>query len=160
MSVLSCLEKNTKGQLTVTMNSDAHNVGLVTTHQLSTHSSVLWMYVVSCLEKNTKAQPDSYHELGGTQYELRDFTSALHSHQRALDAHLKLFGEEHKRAAHGYQELGCAQCMLGDFTSALHSLQRAWDVRRKLLGENHASTVESYLLLKKTELKLCEGQNV
>ena len=62
---------------------------------------------------------NSYHELGVTQHSLGDFTSALQSHQRALDERIKLFGEDHARTANSYHELGVTQHSLGDFTSAL-----------------------------------------
>ena len=61
----------------------------------------------------------SYHELGVTQHSLGDFTSALHSFQRALDVLIKLLGEDHASTADSYHELGVTQYSLGVFTSSL-----------------------------------------
>ena len=69
-----------------------------------------------------------------------DFTSALQSHQRALDIRVKLFGEEHLETAECCHSLGLTQYKLGDFTSGLQSHQRALDIRLKLLGEEHRGT--------------------
>ena len=44
----------------------------------------------------------SYHSLGTTQYQLGDYTSALQSHQQALDVRRKLFGEENGDTADSY----------------------------------------------------------
>ena len=71
---------------------------------------------------------DSYHSLGVTQHSLGDFTSALQSHQRALDVRIKLLGEDHASTADSYHELGVTQNSLGDFTSALQSHQRALEM--------------------------------
>ena len=41
-----------------------------------------------------------------TQHSLGDFTSALQSHQRALDVRIKLFAEDHASTANSYDSLG------------------------------------------------------
>ena len=64
---------------------------------------------------------DSYRELGVTQSQMHDYTSALQSHQRALAIHIKAFGEEHERNADSYFMLGAAQYQMHDYTSALQS---------------------------------------
>ena len=46
-----------------------------------------------------------YYELWVTQHQLGDLTSALQSHQRALDIRIKLFGEEHASTADSYPNL-------------------------------------------------------
>ena len=74
-----------------------------------------------------------------TQLKLGNYTSALQSHQHALDVRRKLFGVERAWTADSYQEIGMTQHQLGDYSSALHSLQHALDVRRKLFGEEHAN---------------------
>ena len=87
------------------------------------------------------------YSLGITQHKLGDFTSALQSHQHALDIRVKLFGEKHSVTAQSYYSLGVTQHELGDFTSALHSKSRALDIRVKLFLEEHSHTAESYYLL-------------
>ncbi|XP_068751516.1 uncharacterized protein [Montipora capricornis] len=96
----------------------------------------------------------SYHSLGVTQHSLGDFTSAMQSHQRALDVRIKLFGEDHASIADSYHLLGVTEHSSGDFTSALQSKQRALHVRIKLFGEDHASTADSYHLLGVTQHSL------
>ena len=61
-----------------------------------------------------------------------------------LDIKVKLFGEEHSRAAGSSHSLGVIQHELGDFTSALQSFHRSLDVKVKVFGEEHSSTAESY----------------
>ena len=100
------------------------------------------------------ATAGSYHELGVTQHELGDLTSAFQSMQRALDIRLKLFGEEHAATADSYRELGITQHKLGDLKSAFQSNQRALDIRLKLFGEEHAATADSYRELGITQHKL------
>ena len=86
----------------------------------------------------------SYHALRVTQYQLGDHTSALQSHQHALDVRRKLFGEEQANTADSYHSLGITQHQLGDYTSALQSFQYALDVKRKLFGEEHPLLLDDY----------------
>ena len=60
---------------------------------------------LNCSEKTTQTA-QSYYSLGVTQNELGDFTSALQSHQRALDIRVKLFGEEQAVTAKSYDAPG------------------------------------------------------
>ena len=62
---------------------------------------------------------NSYHSLGMTQYQLGDYTSALQSHQHAVDVKRKLFGEEHAKTALSYYDIGVTQYQLGDYSFAL-----------------------------------------
>ena len=57
--------------------------------------------------------------MGITQGKMHDYTSALHSHQRALAIRIKLFGEEHESTADSYWDLGVIQYEMDDYTSAL-----------------------------------------
>ena len=66
------------------------------------------------------------------QHNVGNFTSALHSRQRALGVRRKLFGEEHASTANSYHELGTTQCQLSEFTLALQSHQRGLDIRLNL----------------------------
>ena len=66
-----------------------------------------------------------------------DYTSALQSHQRALEICRKTLGENHPGTAASYNNIGSTQKALGDYTSALQSHQRALEICRKTLGENH-----------------------
>ncbi len=87
---------------------------------------------------------DSYHDLGFSQWKMKDFNAAIQSNQRALDIRLKLFGENNPDTASSYHCLGVAQHEMKDFTSALQSHQRALDIRLKLFGKNHSDTACSY----------------
>ena len=48
----------------------------------------------------------SYFNLGITQFELQDYTSATESHKRALNIRQKVLGEEHEDTADSYSEVG------------------------------------------------------
>ena len=76
--------------------------------------------------------------------ELQDPTSALESHQRALDIRQIFFGKNHPETADSYTNIGYAQMELQDPTSALESHQRALDIRIMLFGENHPETAKCY----------------
>ena len=78
---------------------------------------------------------------------LGDFTSALQSHQRALDIRIKLLGEQHSGTARSYHSLGVTQHELGDFTSARQSIQRALVITVKLLVKEHSDTAQSFLFV-------------
>ena len=62
---------------------------------------------------------DSNRELGVRQYQMHDYTSALHFHQRALAIRIKVFGEENKRTADSFRHLGATQYAMHEYTSAL-----------------------------------------
>ena len=67
---------------------------------------------------------DSYHELGVTQYMLRDYTSATDLLKRALKIREKVLVEDHEKTADSYLYLGATQYMLGDYILAAQSLKR------------------------------------
>ena len=75
---------------------------------------------------------------------MHDYSAALQSEQRALDIHLKLFGEEHESTADSHRLLGVTQYNMHDYSAALQSDQRALAIRIKLFGEEHESTADSY----------------
>ena len=50
---------------------------------------------------------------------MNDLTSALQSHQRALDIRLEMFGEKHEKTADSYHELGTTQWKMDDLASTL-----------------------------------------
>ena len=59
---------------------------------------------------------DSYFNLGATQYQMHDYTSAPQSYQRALAIRIKVFGEEHEKTADSYFNLGATQYQMHDYT--------------------------------------------
>ena len=61
-----------------------------------------------------KSTADSYRQLGITQQKMHDYTSALQSHQRALDIRIKLFGEDHESTADSHSQLGVIQHEMHD----------------------------------------------
>ena len=63
----------------------------------------------------------SYYNIGNAQLKLGDYTSALQSHQRALEIRRKTLGENHPDTAASYDNIGCTQHVFGDYTSALQS---------------------------------------
>ena len=67
--------------------------------------------------------------LGGTQYNIHDYSAALQSEQRALAIRIKLFGEEHESTADSYRELGVTQYNMHDYSAALQSEQRVLAIR-------------------------------
>ena len=79
---------------------------------------------IKLLGEDHASTADSYDLLGVTHDLLGDFTSALHSFQRAFDVRKKVLGEDHASTADSYDSLGVTQPLLGDFTSALQSHQR------------------------------------
>ena len=52
----NCLEKNMQGQLIVTVRSRSHNISLVTTPLLSSHTSTRYMLEENFLEENMQTQ--------------------------------------------------------------------------------------------------------
>ena len=56
-----------------------------------------------------KKTADSYFNLGATQYQMHDYTSALQSHQRALAIRIEVFGTGHEITADSYKQLGVTQ---------------------------------------------------
>ncbi len=85
-----------------------------------------------------------YYSAGITQHEMKDYKSALESHQHALQIRLKLFGKDHSDTARGYHEIGVTQSNLKDYKSSIESYQHALHIRLKLFGEDHADTAQSY----------------
>ena len=71
-------------------------------------------------------------------------TSALPSHQRALDIRRKLFGENYEGTSDSYHSLGITQYEMGDFRFAQRSHQHALDIRLNLFEKDHAKTADSY----------------
>ena len=47
----------------------------------------------------------SYYNIGVAQHEMKDYKSALASHQHALQIRLRLFGENHADTARSYHEI-------------------------------------------------------
>ena len=80
----------------------------------------------------------------GTQYMLRDYTSATESHKRALNVRQKVLGADQDNTATSYFNLGTTQCMLRDYTSATESHKRALNIRQKVLSEDHENTADKY----------------
>ena len=110
----------------------------MTTPQLFNVISAHWLSVLNCLE-NMKSTADRYRQLGVTQHEMHDNTSALQSHQHALAIRIKLFGEEHESTADSYRQLSATQNNMHDYTKAVQSHQRALAIRIKLVGGEHES---------------------
>ena len=126
----------------------------MTIAQLFSLNSVRLISDENCWERNHSGTAQSYYSLGITQHKLGNYTSALQSHQRALDIRRKLLGEEHSDTAQSYYSLGITQYNLGHYTSALQSAQRALNIRRKRFGEELSDTADSYLLLGKAQSQL------
>ena len=61
----------------------------------------------------------SYHELGVTQCKMKDYSSALRSHESALAIRLKNLGKKHRDTANSYHELGVTQWYLKKYQCAL-----------------------------------------
>jgi tetratricopeptide (TPR) repeat protein len=57
----------------------------------------------------------SYHEIGATQYEMKDYQSALVSQQHALEIRLKLLGEDHPDTPESYCNIGVIQYYMKDY---------------------------------------------
>jgi tetratricopeptide (TPR) repeat protein len=75
---------------------------------------------------------------------MKDYKSALQSHQHALQIRLKLFGEDHSDTAASYNNIGVVQYEMKDYMSALESKQKALQIRLKLCGEDHSDTAIIY----------------
>lgn len=74
---------------------------------------------------------------------LKDWKSALHFYQLALDIRVKAFGEKHLITADSHRSIGETHFALKDLTSALQSFQRESNIRLKVLGEEHPSIANS-----------------
>jgi tetratricopeptide (TPR) repeat protein len=88
-----------------------------------------------------------------TKYRLKEYDSALHWHQQALDVRVALYGKEHASSADCYYCIAECQCEMQDYDSALESYQQALDVRLKLYGHNHADTANSYYQIGRAQLE-------
>ena len=78
---------------------------------------------------------------------MKDYKTAIQSHQQALQIRLKLFGENHADTARSYREIGLTQHSkhtMDDYKSALESYQQALIIKLKLYGESHPDTSKSY----------------
>ena len=75
---------------------------------------------------------------------MKDYVSALQSHQQALNIRLKLHGDEHPDTAESYHSIGITQHEMNDYVSALQSHQQALNIRLKLHGDEHPDTAQSY----------------
>ena len=91
----------------------------------------------------------SYHELGVTQCKIKNYSSALRSHESALKR-LEKLGEKHRDTANSYHELGVTQWFLGKYQDALDSHQNALGILRDVMGEHHIATADSYHEIGKT----------
>ena len=65
---------------------------------------------------------------------MKDYRSALESHQHALQIRLKLLllGEDYADIAESYDDIGDTQCEMEDYMSALESHEHALQIRLKL----------------------------
>ena len=88
-----------------------------------------------------------YSDIGVTQDDLMDYTSALESFQRALDIRRELFGENHPKTADSYHAVGATQEHMKNYTSALESFQRALDIRRKCLVKTTQRQLKAIIIL-------------
>ena len=89
------------------------------------------------MEANIQLPPSVMIILGVTQHEMKDYKSALQSHQRALNIRLKLHGDVHPDIADSYIAIGVTQREMKDYVSALQSNQQALNIRLKLHGDEH-----------------------
>ena len=96
----------------------------------------------------------SYCNIGATQHQLGDYTSALQSHQRALEIWRERLGNRHPYIAYRLKYIGNTEGALGDYTSAFQSHQEALEIGREKLGENHPDTADIYHSLGKTQYHL------
>ena len=78
------------------------------------------------------------------KYRLKEYDSALHWHQQALDIKVALYGKEHPASATSYFSIAECQCEMQDYGSALESCQQALDIRLKLFGQKSQATSDSY----------------
>jgi tetratricopeptide (TPR) repeat protein len=78
---------------------------------------------------------------------LKEYDSALHCHQEALDIRVAFYGKEHPAAADSYFSIAECQCEMQDYDSALESCQQALDIRLKFFGQKSGATSDSYDLL-------------
>ena len=97
---------------------------------------------------------DSYYNIGLTQYDMKDYDSALKSHQQELAIRLKVHGDEHTDTAWSYYRIGLTQRQMEDYDSALKSHQQALNIRLKLHGDEHIDTAGSYYRIGITQYKM------
>ncbi len=73
----------------------------------------------------------SYHEIGVTQSNLKDYKSSIELYRHALHIRLKLLGEGHSDTADSYRAVGVAQHSkhtMKDYKSALKSYKKALQI--------------------------------
>ena len=71
---------------------------------------------------------------------MKNYESALQSHQQALNIRLKLHGEQDPDTASCYHNIGRTQHKMKDYPSALQSHQQALNISLKLRGDEHPDT--------------------
>jgi tetratricopeptide (TPR) repeat protein len=85
---------------------------------------------------------------------LKEYDSAVHWHQEALDIRVTLYGKEHPVVANSYYSIAECQCEMQDYDSALNSCQQALDIRLELFGQESEVTSDSVCQMKRMRSKL------
>jgi tetratricopeptide (TPR) repeat protein len=85
---------------------------------------------------------------------LKEYDSALHWHQQALDIRVALYGKEYASSANSYSWIAECQYEMQDYDSALASCQQALDIRLKIFGQESEDTRNSYGQMKFIRSKL------
>ena len=75
---------------------------------------------------------------------MKEFDSAMHWLQQALDIRVALYGKEQASTANTYCWIAECQYEMQDYDSALESCQQALDIRLKLFGQESKDTRNSF----------------
>lgn len=102
---------------------------------------------------------DSFYLLGSIHFELFDFKSSLHCHQRALDIRLNVLGEEHLGTVISFMFLALVHFALGNCTTAKEYAECALNIRPRLSEEDIiANFFECCLLILAIEHMLADKE--
>jgi tetratricopeptide (TPR) repeat protein len=90
---------------------------------------------------------------------LKEYDSAVHWFQQALDITVALYGKKHPAVAFSYFSIAECQRKMQDYDSALESCQQALDIRLKVFGQECEDTSYSYHQLEyiRSIKKACES---
>ena len=84
-----------------------------------------------------------YSNLGNTLYRMGEYAESREVAQTALDAAIRVYGEEHPETAKDWVGLGRACAELGDQACRREAFGKSLDIRRRTLGPDHPEYADS-----------------
>ena len=86
----------------------------------------------------------SYNNIGCVYDHQDKYDLALEFHNKALEVHRNILGENHTHTATSYNNIGLIYNHQDKYDLALEFYYKALEIHRNILGENHTDTATSY----------------